>query len=77
MKNNVGVGEAEDKMRESIEARCALAFAAGCRLAVTTVVCPGNCCFAYEFVVLSPGESAPKGWTIYELRGDQAIGRSA
>lgn len=34
---------------------------------------------SWEFVMLSPGESPPgKGpWTVYEFRGDQAVGRSA
>lgn len=75
--NNVGVGDAERRMQENIEARCALAFSCGCRLAVTAVVCPNNCCWAYEFVVLSPGERAPEGWTIYEQRDGRAVGRSA
>lgn len=77
MRNNVGVGDAERLMREDIEARCTLAFACGCRLAVAAVVCPTNCCWAYEFVVLSPGERAPEGWTIYEQRNGLAVGRSA
>ncbi len=77
MRNNVGVGDATRLMTEDIEARCTLAFDNGCRLAVASVVCPGNCCWAYDFVVLSPGESAPKGWTIYEQRDGRAVGRTA
>jgi hypothetical protein len=70
-----------DEARAALDAevadRCRLAFDAGCRLAITTVRCETGCCWAYDFVVLSPGESAPAGWTVYEERGGVAVGRSS
>lgn len=79
----------------AIATRCAIAFAAGCRLAVTTIseqspmrlgglgpgyTPDGQVVLRWEFIVLSPGESPPKGyrWTIYEQRSDgRLVGRSA
>lgn len=61
----------------AINLRCQIAFSGGCRLAVNFARCPDGCCWEYDFVVLSPGESAPRGWTIYEERGGIAVGRSA
>lgn len=60
-----------------IAGRASIAFSAGCRLAVHAESCAAGCCRAYEFVVLSPGERAPRGWTIYEERDGRAIGRTA
>jgi len=75
--NRPTAAEAEAAFREEITGRCQVAFAGGCRLAVWASSCPNNCCWEYDFVVLSPGESAPRGWTIYEERGGIAVGRSA
>lgn len=74
-----------------LEVRLAVAFAADARLAVRTLDftqmgflhrLPTDSevrQMTWEFVMLSPGEAPPPPgpWTIYEFRGDQAIGRSA
>jgi hypothetical protein len=56
--------------------RCAIAFEADCRLAVF-MTSAGEEAITYEFVVLSPGEAAPRGWTVYENRDGVAVGRTA
>lgn len=64
---------------QALAMRCAIAFAAGCRLAVTTIS-EQPTSMQWTFVVLSPGEKPPEGykWTIYEQRPDGLlIGRSA
>lgn len=68
---------ARAELDAEVEARCRLAFDAGCRLAATVTVCRSGCCFEYDFVVLSPGEKPPAGWTIYEERNGRAVGRSS
>ena len=69
--------EARAAFDEEVAARCRIAFDAGCRLATTAISCERGCCWAYDFVVLSPGEKAPAGWTVYEERGGVAVGRSS
>lgn len=74
--------DAMARLQASIEARCAVAFACDCRLAArlarTEWPWPNKKVrFSYEFVILSPGESAAPGWTIYENRVGRAVGRSA
>jgi hypothetical protein len=68
---------AEAKVRAHLETQLAIAFGAGCRLAAIRVSCEHECCWDYDFVVLSPGESAPEGWTIFENHSGTAIGRTA
>ena len=69
--------EARIAFDQEVQARAAIAFAADCRLAIHSSHCGDGCCLTYDFVVLSPGERAPKGWTIYENYGGVAVGRSA
>ena len=72
--------EARVAFDEAAREKALIAFAAGCRLAarpVRSIQCRG-CVIDYQFVVLSPGETPEgKGWTIYELHGDQVVGRLA
>lgn len=72
--------EAVAKLEAEAQAKALVAFAAGCRLAIRPYAatnCRG-CVISYEFVVLSPGEQPEgAGWTLYEQRGDQAVGRLA
>ena len=73
--------EAEAAFRDMINDRCAIAFAAECRLAIRRSPCPGKDprCLHYRFVVLSPGEKPPPGigWEIYEDHGGRVVARSA
>lgn len=75
--NRPTAAEAREAFDAEIQQRASIAFAGGCRLAIYADHCPAGCCWNYEFVVLSPGEAAPKGWTIYEQRDGRAVGRSA
>lgn len=69
--------EAEAKCAASIAERARLAFDHGCRLAVNRDgSCLAGCCVGYEFVILSPGEKANSGWTIYEEREGHLVGRT-
>lgn len=81
--------EAEETMLKryhaQIEALSAAAFAAGCRLAITKpelIMNPHTLGydFQWQHVILSPGESPPRGlgrvWTVYEQRNGIAQGRS-
>lgn len=79
------------RYRAELETRLAVALAAGMRLAVRPLQVeqmgfmhrlPTDSevrQMTWEFVMLAPGESPPLPgpWTIYEFRGDQAVGRSA
>lgn len=72
--------EAVAKLEVEAQAKAMVAFAAGCRLAVRPYRATNmrGCVIDYEFVVLSPGETPEgNGWTLYEQRGDQAVGRPA
>lgn len=82
-----------DAMRERYEAelnlRLAVAMQSGFRLAaepfrpdlfgfVGRLPTPTDIAqVSWEFVMLSPGERAPRGWTLYENRGGIAVGRTA
>lgn len=69
---------ADEQFAAMIEQRAQIAFAGGCRLAAKHARCEKGCHIGYDFVVLSPGESAPAAdWTIYEERDGRAVGRSA
>lgn len=69
--------EARAAFEAEIQQRASIAFVGGCRLAIYADHCPDGCCWNYEFIVLSPGERAPRGWTIYEERDGRAVGRTA
>ena len=69
--------KAEAEFDAQIDAKAQIAFACDCRLAVERWACTNGCCIRYNFTVLSAGEIAPKGWTIYENHGGRAVGRSA
>lgn len=66
-------------VQSTTEEKCALAFAADCRLAMRwrllNTTFPMSC--LYEFVVISPGDPMPegKGWEIWEDHSGVAIGR--
>lgn len=67
--------ELQQAFRDEVAWRCAVAFAAECRLAIL-VRSIQQCALTYEFIVLSPGERPPgKGWTIFEDRGGVAVER--
>jgi len=68
--------ELTEAFEDEVAARCAIAFAGDCRLAVLIRAATERQ-IVYEFIVLSPGESPPgSGWTIYENRNGVAVGRS-
>lgn len=80
-----------ERYNAELEARLAVARDAGCRLAVKDFNAnqvgflgslpsqSGINQMTWSFVMLSPGEEPPQkeGWSIYEFRGDQAVGRPA